>query len=256
MSSIARWLLGSLASVLLLGAAAETAEAQSRAPVRWVVEPATSLVWWQIDPHMGHLWATTCPRDPSWEPGEGRSAGWITRNTKRHSVVAASAGMENTPLYPRGEVRPVCSRAMGGSFTVADPANWTGIQGFVTANPDSLITGQAMRDATARKVFETSAYPEMRFTVERLANVQAGDTLRATAHGTFELRGVSTPAQVPLKAWMEGNNLRVVGQFGMAANDLVDVYGMSRWKLGLGVGTWVWRSVFMGFDVILRPVDG
>src|SRR2546425_12029730 len=43
---------------------------------RWVVEPTTSLAWWQMVPHLHHLWATTCPGEPSWRPGEGRSSGW------------------------------------------------------------------------------------------------------------------------------------------------------------------------------------
>src|SRR5712691_2040961 len=53
-----------------------TALGQAQAQTTWKVDPKGSLVWWQIDPHMNHLWGTTCPQEPSWRPGEGRSAGW------------------------------------------------------------------------------------------------------------------------------------------------------------------------------------
>jgi len=52
-------------SALLLLAAAPLA-----AQTRWVIDRKTSLAWWQMDPHYEHLWATTCPADPSWQPGE------------------------------------------------------------------------------------------------------------------------------------------------------------------------------------------
>ena len=33
--------------------------------------------------------------------------------------------------------------------------------------------------------------------------------------------------------------------------DLEEVYGMSHYKLGLGVGTGIWKLLHMGFDVVL-----
>ena len=46
-----------------------TAVAGAPAQTAWTVDPKASLAWWQINPHLGHLWATTCPQEPSWKPG-------------------------------------------------------------------------------------------------------------------------------------------------------------------------------------------
>src|SRR5882757_8516136 len=66
-------LQGSVAAVLLC---LRTASADAQAETRWTVDPKASLAWWQVSPHLNHLWATTCPGEPSWRPGEGRSSGW------------------------------------------------------------------------------------------------------------------------------------------------------------------------------------
>ena len=62
-----------LAAAALCALAAHDAQAQSR----WTADKRASLAWWQINPHLNHLWATTCPEEPSWRPGEGRSGGWV-----------------------------------------------------------------------------------------------------------------------------------------------------------------------------------
>ena len=53
-----------------------TAVAAAPAQTHWTIDPKTSIAWWQMSPHLNHLWATTCPADPSWQPGEGRDEGW------------------------------------------------------------------------------------------------------------------------------------------------------------------------------------
>lgn len=246
-----RWLIPAVAVCLIAPGAVE---AQTN---RWVVDPDRSLAWWQIDPHLNHLWATTCPEEPSWAPGEGRSAGW-SRTVRRPPGYTGYANKpsppEHIPLYPRGTVTPVCTRAVTGTF-VMDTVAWNGVQGHVAVLANALITGETRRDAVARNILDTNNYPQIRFSVDRLADVQPGDTLRGTVLGTFELRGVQAPMRVPVKAWREAGGLRVVGQFKVPASDLVDVYEMSRWKLGLGVGTWIWHSLFMGIDAVLHPID-
>jgi len=108
-----------------------TVPAEARAQTRWRVDPSSSLAWWQIAPHMDHLWATTCPRDPSWRPGEGRGVGW-TVNAFTAPKTAYVLDTAVIPLYPRYWVLPMCTDAVRGEFVVADTVRWRGVRGEVT----------------------------------------------------------------------------------------------------------------------------
>ena len=143
---------------------------------------------------------------------------------------------------------------MRGSITATDGTNWSGVKGEIRILPDSLVTGNDMRDKFARKsVFETSKYREIKFTIDSLTNVQPGDTLRAIAVGTFELHGTKVPARAPVKAWREAAGLRVQTQMEFPAHDLTKVYGFSKLSLGMGVTLGRWETIFMGIDAILVP---
>ena len=63
---------------------------------------AASLVWWQVDPHYNHLWSTTCPNDPSWQPGEGRDAGWQVNYKTRPVLRDALHDLSLHRLPPEG----------------------------------------------------------------------------------------------------------------------------------------------------------
>src|SRR5437870_6293491 len=104
------------AALVGLLAAAGAAPAQTR----WTVDPKTSLAWWQVSPHLNHLWATTCPAEPSWRPGEGRSTGWSI-NPLLKMPATGYANVEDTvhvPLFPRHWVNSVCVEAVGGEVVV------------------------------------------------------------------------------------------------------------------------------------------
>lgn len=241
------------AAALLCIATAGSLRGQSE-KVRWTIDAKASLAWWQIDPHYSHLWATTCPDDPSWQPGEGWSPGSIIDYLRRHRTADAGHSDPRIPLYPRRRVRSLCREAVRGQVSVGDTVSWTGVEGQVTVLADSLFTGLKMRDSYAgKKVLEAHKYPEIRFNLDRLADVQPGDTLRATAVGTFELHGVAQPVQAPLSAWYESGALRVRARWQMDAQDLVKVYGMSKWALGMGVTMRRWKTAHMGVDLVLRP---
>jgi hypothetical protein len=60
----------------------------------------------------------------------------------------------------------------------------------------------------------------------------------------------------PLKAWQEAGGLRVVSIFQIDAHDMVETFKLSKWKLGLGVGTNLWKYLHMGVDVVLRENAG
>lgn len=59
------------------------------------------------------------------------------------------------------------------------------------------------------------------FVIDSLINVQQGpgDTLHATAVGSFNLHGVTTPMQAPVRAWRDPAGFRVQASFDFDAQD-------------------------------------
>jgi hypothetical protein len=243
------------ASVLMLPA---TAHAQKQ--TRFAVDAKSSLAWWQVDPNYGHLWATTCPDDRSWQPGEARSEGIgsINVKTRKKTLPSASSSRDReVPIYPRGDVSPVCRPAVRGTVTTSDTTTWAGTRGEIHIHPDSLVTGNSMRDRFSRKaVFETNKFRTVVFVIDSLSNVQRGDTIRATAFGTLEIRGVRVAKTAPVKAWRDKAGLRVQTQLEIPADDLTDVYDFPKMALGMGVSLGRWKTVYFGIDAILVPVPG
>jgi hypothetical protein len=220
--------------------------------VRYSAEPRASLAWWQVDPHYGHLWATTCPSDPNWQPGEGRSPQYYVDYIRRPEIHESGRRDSRIPLYPRKRVRYVCRPAVFAVVELSDTSALKLASAQVTVLADSLVTGLDMRDTYARRmVLNTREYPAIRFNVDSLTAITPGDTLRATAVGTFELRGVSQPLKSPVKAWREGGGIRVQSHFTIPAKSLIDVYGMSAIALGMGVRMGQWENVHMGVDMLL-----
>jgi hypothetical protein len=245
---------GAIRVLVVIAVGTTAARAQT-----WTVDPRTSLAWWQLSPHLGHLWATTCPQDPSWQPGESRGAGHQLDQTTRKEVPIIQVDDPRVPLYPRERVAPVCSEAVSGSVAVADSARWAGVRGVVIVRTEHLINGMPMRDAFARKaVYSSERYPDVRFLIDSLADVRrgGGDTLHAKAVGAMVLRGVRTQLTVPVEAWADVGGLRVRGKFSIPARELVSVYGVSSFALGLSLGTRIWKTLHLGFDVVLRPPGG
>jgi polyisoprenoid-binding protein YceI len=236
-------------------AAALGAEAQTR----WTVDSKASLAWWQINPHLNHLWATTCPQEPSWRPGDGRSTGWIIGQIRTPKQgTAAVYDTTIVPLNQRVTVRAVCTEAVTGRVLVGDTVAWHGVRGEVAVRGEALITGEERRDAVAREaVLQTSRYPEIRFTVDSLVNVtRQGDTLRGTAVGMFMLRDVSKPMTAAVRAWPEAGTLRVLAKLRLSAQKLPAEFGLSRIALGMGVTSGIWYDLFLGIDVVLKPEGG
>jgi hypothetical protein len=247
----------SLTSVLLATLVTLGAEAQ----VRFTIDPKTSLAWWQVNPHLNHLWATTCPEEPSWRPGEGRSAGWIIEGglrTKQGYAVVSDTTV--VPLYPRKRVRSVCTDAVAGEFFADDTLSWHGLRGQVAVKAAALITGEERRDEFARtSVLEAKHHPEIRFTIDSAVDVRwDADTLRGTVWGVFLFHGVERAMTTPIRGWREAGGLRVLARLNVSAQSLVEEFKLSRFALGLGVNSMIWYEIFMGVDVVLRalPSDG
>ena len=250
-------LLRSAVIAALLGVVAAQADLRAQTPPRWTVDPGTSLAWWQVNPHLNHLWATTCPEEPSWRPGEGRSAGWnIDPGLKppKHGY----AGVSDTtlvPLYPRIEVLPICTEAVDGYVIVQDTATWRGVRGQITVRGDALVTGHRYRDTYAREaVLQTQRYREIRFRLDSLVDVtREADTVFAKGHGRFTLRHISQPVVSTMQFWKVEDGIRVLARFRVPAQELVTVWGLSKRALGLGIGVAIWQHLYMGVDMVLRP---
>ncbi len=256
----AGWRVGSMihfAGGGFLLALAGVARAQSTqsgsADVRhYTVDPQTSLVWWQVNPHMKHLWATTCPLDPSWLPGEGRSSGM---GVDEHMFDFPPEDTVHIPLLQRIRVRPVCSEAVHGELMTPDTATWAETQGRIVVDAAALVSGEKQRDEFTRSsVLETDKYPQIVFNIDEIMDVKhAGDTTAALAVGELMLHGKSTPIAVHLLSWHENGMLRVRGRWYMTANELWSKYGISKQAMALGVGMGIWKQLWMGFDLVLRP---
>lgn len=221
------------------------------------MEPKASLAWWQVNPHFGHLWATTCPDDPGWQPGEGRSPGYYIDYFRRHQTLDSGRSEARIPLYPRKRVRYVCRSAVIGQIDVADATTWSLAGGRISVLADSLVTGLDMRDGYARKyVLQTRDHPAIRFTIDSLTvRTMAADTIRGNVVGTFELHGVRKVITAPVRAWPEGGGMRVQTQFHFPAKDLIHEYQMSKAALGMGVVMGQWKEVHMGVDLLLMRVN-
>jgi len=233
------------------------AVAAAQASTHLSVDPKSSLAWWQVNPNLNHLWATTCPQEPSWRPGEGRSSGWSITN---YSLPLPKTGYTNAsdtvhvPLYPRHRVRPLCQEAVQGELEVADTAHWRGVHGVVEVRADALVSGESMRDAMMHSLLNTGQFPDMQFTLDSLVGLtRQGDTLVARAMGTLLIRGIPKAATATVKAFPEAGGMRVLAKFRMPASALVE-FAPRIGALSLGTHG-IWQDFFFGVDLVLRPVE-
>jgi polyisoprenoid-binding protein YceI len=231
--------------------------ARAHAQVTWTPDAKSSLAWWQINPHMNHLWASTCPQEPSWRPGEGRSGGWSITQAFRPPKQGEAAVSDTTiiPLYPRRRARSVCTPSVEGRLQVADTTNWRGVSGWITVKAVDLVNDGASRDEYTRKsVLEVHSNPLIKFQIDSVVGVTVvRDTLRGTAVGSFSFRGVTQPMTAAVRSFNDPLGRRVVGKFHFPAQDLIKVYGVSGLILGMGVATRIWYDIWGGVDLVLRP---
>jgi len=241
-----RALTAALAGLLPVVAVAQT---------RWTVDPKTSLVWWQMSPHLNHLWATTCPEERSWRPGENRSPGWrISPRLKLPKTGYANVDdTVNVPLYPRDEVEAVCSQAVQGEVTLPDTVTWRGASALVTATADALITGEAMRDVLMHEALETNRFPKITFTLDSLVGMtKEADGMVGSALGTLTIRGVEAPITATVKVFPDAGGMRVLAKWRMMADTLTHKFVPRLRIMGLGGNTNLWHDFFMGADLVFH----
>ena len=223
---------------------------------RFAIDNTSSLAWWQMNPNYGHLWASTCPGDPSWSAGEGHTnefgLGTITKKTR------VSAYMDyRIPLYPRLAVNPVCRRAISGSVTLNSAGNLSSAHGTIEILTDSLETGSALRNKFQKhSVFQT--YRSVTFTLDSIGDFdQVGDTIKGIAKGSWVLHGVTKPLYFPVVMYKDATGaIRVVGKTATFPRILLEEYKMSKVALGAGVGMNLWKELHFGFDLIFKPAAG
>jgi len=206
-----------------------TVAAAAQAQTRWTVDSKSSLAWWQMSPNLNHLWATTCPEEPSWRPGENRSGGWHI-DPKLKLPGSGYGNVEDTvhvPLFPRPEAQPLCSEAVAGEVLLPDTLKWRGAHGVVRVKADALITGQAMRDVMMHQLLQTWSFSEITFTLDSLVIAA-------------------------VKAFPGAGGMRVLAKWRVPAWMLLDLTP-SIHSLGLGVNTWLWKDLFMGADLVFHP---
>ena len=234
--------------VALVGLCPAAAVAQSR----WVVDPKTSLVWWQMSPHLNHLWGTTCPEDRSWRPGENRSPGWrVNPRLKLPEGFSNVDDTVNVPLFPRDEVEAVCSEAVKGEVFLPDTVTWKSARGEVSAKADKLVSGQVMRDMLTHQVLESATFPDITFKLDSLVGfTKEPDAMVGSAVGTLTIRGIVEPVTASLRVFPDGGGMRVLAKFRVTADTLTKKIIPKIRIFGLGGNTNIWHDFFMGADLV------
>jgi hypothetical protein len=253
------WTLSFCLLLLAVFSAASPAQAQR---ARLAADPQSSLAWWQLNPHLMHLWGTTCPNEPTWRAGEGVSmsqAGAALKALRRRSGYAIVVDTIHVPLYPRRQARALCTPAVVASVTVDDMSTLRGAKGEVSVAAHTLYTGLKMRDQFLQDLIGTNQFPDIRFTIDSLTAITKktapkGDTTYANAVGKFTFHGVTQPMTAPVRMFTENGKMRVIGKFTIPARDIVDVYGLSRQKLLLGINNNIWQYLHMGIDLVMSEV--
>jgi len=228
----------------------------AQAQVVWTVDQKSSLGWWQVNPHYNQLWATTCPGDPSWQPGEGRSPGWNT-NPTLNSPRSGQGGESDTihvPFYPRRKVRSECPEAVQGQVVLPDTLTWRGAHGEIAVKSDGLISGENMRDHLAKKLIRSTHYPWIRFRIDSLVDMtRQADSLVGKAMGVLMVNGGEKPLTAVIRAKPSDiGGTRVWAKLHMPASVLFEEFQISKYVL-MGAGTGIWRELFMGVDLVMRP---
>ncbi|MBI4419462.1 MAG: YceI family protein [Gemmatimonadetes bacterium] len=249
-----RSLLAASAALLLLGATSAQAQSEAGPAFRFGIVRDASLAWYQVNPHTSLLWATTCPEDPYWRPGESRNTGWDTRGLPPPKYGSALVYDSVIPLYRRRGARAVCVDAVRGGVTAADTVTWRELRGTITIDPTQLVSGLPLRDKAAQsQVFGSDRWPTIRFEIDSLGDTTPGDTLQGNIYGRFFFRDVEAPSVAAFSAWREPLGLRVTARLDMIPQDLVDVYGVSIHNIRLGLTSGVWQMIHFGVDAILKP---
>jgi polyisoprenoid-binding protein YceI len=132
-----------------------------------------------------------------------------------------------------------------------------GIRGEISVRVAALSTGDQDRDEYARDtVLEARKYPEIKFTIDSIMRTtERADTVRGIAIGILNLRGVVKPTTATVTFWNDAaaGGMRVLAKMRIPVQDLWPEYGISKLRLGLGSAGGIWKEVWMGVDLLMKP---
>jgi len=230
-----------LCAGVAVGGALSEAVSQTR-PRRWIADASVSRAWYLIRPHYGHLYGSTCRAD--YEEGASDLSGKVEYGIH-------SGGDPRHGLKPLGEGHP-CSPAIDAEFSSSDTVTWRDLKAMVVVRIDYIVGPSKRRDDHMKdQIMRTHLHPRVRFTLDSLTSVQAGDTLRAIAMGTFELYGTPRSISAPVVAWFDASgDLFVNAEFTLPPRALVTDYGVGR--LWIGLGWYMWKTLTVGVDLHLK----
>jgi len=213
-----------------------------RVPARWTADASVSRAWYLIRPHYGHLYGSTCRAD--YEEGAAELGGKVEYGIH-------SGGDPRHGLRPPGTGH-ACSPAIQAELTAMDTARWTDLRATIVVRLDYIVGPSKRRDDHMKdQIIKTHLHPVARFTLDSLTSLQAGDTVRAIAVGTFELYGTARPVSTPVVAWFDSTgDLFVNAEFTVPPRVLVTEYGVSR--MWIGLGWYMWKALTIGVDLRLR----
>lgn len=139
------------------------------------------------------------------------------------SVTYTAASGSKARFDYRVTLIPVSGELDGLTATASfDPQNLKGASATITVRLDELKTGIALRDRHAREALGAEQFPNVVFSLERLAGAASlpeGQTVSATASGMLSLKGVAKPLTAPIKLTRRGENVEVKTQFKVQPRD-------------------------------------
>jgi polyisoprenoid-binding protein YceI len=93
--------------------------------------------------------------------------------------------------------------------------------GWVETPVTSLRTGNGKRDKDMRRAMQATDHPTVRFDLTRASvlSAESRDTVPLVLHGTFELRGVARPVDLPAVAVIDGSAIHVHSDFAISMHD-------------------------------------
>jgi polyisoprenoid-binding protein YceI len=133
-----------------------------------------------------------------------------------------------------GTTRTVTGEATGGRSLDA-------VRGWIEAPVKTLETGDRKRDRDLNKSMESDEHPTMRFELTGVtAEGVAADSAAVTLSGKLSLHGVTRDVRIPARLQLEGERLRVQGDFPVDLGDyeiggLTKMLGMLRMQEGIEV---------------------
>jgi YceI-like domain len=208
----------------------------------WKVDTSRSRAWYLIQPHYGHLYASTCRYD--YELG--------SQNLKGSSPNGLHSGPDpRKGLSPAGTGQS-CANAIVGEISAENPNTWTKARASIVVSLDSLVGPSASRDHHLKtQILHTEKQPVAKFVFDSLVKMVPGDTVTAVVAGTMELNGVPKSVLAPAKIWFEPDgSLRVNAEVGLHPRALVNDYKFERRWIGLG--WFMWTTLTFGVDLLLR----